>query len=152
MIREFNDNGQLISIYNKKSDITYLYEYDSNDQMTRITIVSSDGSKKTIERGDSDFDMILNEFSDFNPIAISDSIQMHKKSMEYSRENILNKQIQKNMKLQKMHTQKDFTAPKPPQSVNKVLPTKQPNTQSINFQPKSAPAKPIQAPSAPKKY
>lgn len=153
VIREFNDDGQLVSIYNKKTDITYLYEYDSSDQMVRITIISSDGSKKTIERGDTDFDMILNEFSDFNPIAIGDSIQMHKKSLEYSRENMLNKQIQESIKLQKMHTQKDFTAPKPPQSVNEILPPKQPvTTKSINFQPKSAPAKPVQAPSVPKKY
>jgi len=162
--REFNDDGQLISIYNKKTNIKYLYDYDSNDQMNRITIISSDGAKKTIERGDSDFDIILNEFSDFDPIAVSDSIIMHKKSLEYSRENILNKQIQENMKLQKMQPQKDFTAPKPPQSVNTILPPKPAPAKNIdiqsmsapakgiNLQPKSAPAKPIQAPSAPKKY
>ncbi len=146
IVRELNSDGKLVSVYNKKTGIKYLYKYGSDGLISEVTILSPDGSKKTIKRGDNQFDMLINEFPDFDPIAMSESIRMHQKALEYSRENILNRQVQENMRLQKIHRQKDFTPPKTPVSANTVLPPKN------NFQPKSVPTQPVKAPSVPKRY
>jgi len=135
IIRELNDKQQVTSFTRTKDKVTYLYEYDKKGNISAITIVSADGSKKVIKSTDPEFSEMISETETFNPIEFGETIKMHESVIKYRNENMLNQQIMNQIRAKNLPSAREI------QGINPNIPG---GTRGY-----SAPQRPASVPKAP---
>ncbi|MEW6536146.1 MAG: hypothetical protein AB1454_11080 [Candidatus Auribacterota bacterium] len=159
VIRDLDENKNLISLKKTGQKLSYDYEYDAQNELVKITIHEADGTVRVIDKTDPDFDMMKSETEVFDPIKFSDMMREQQNLKQYRDQNLLNQELQKTLQYKAMPSAQDLqqpvTAPAVPVTVPGVDTV---NTPTAGTSPAgvSAPAKPATPPSGgvsvPKRY
>jgi YD repeat-containing protein len=147
VIRELDRDRRLISLKKKKTGATYTYKYDKNGDIKEITIVDKDGNIQVIDRDNRDFNILTSEADIFDPLSLSEMVQLHKNYMQYMDKNLLQKKIDKSVYYKNLPTARELKGPVQPADVIKASPAPvrqpvAPSVQKKSYQPSATPSIP----------